>query len=206
MKKILGLMVAALLVIMMVGGGTWAYFSDTEDSAGNTLAAGTLDLNIDGDNEAVVTFDVSNKAPGDSGNGSNTLSNVGSLDGELDIQFSEVTNTAGSGSGEFEGGDGELGGVALLTAYVDVDSNGSWSTGDIGLKSDGSKYNHPTELDYATVDSYSEKSWDAVETMASGAADDIVVMWQIPTDATNAIQGDSVSVDITFVLEQAAAD
>ena len=36
MKKILGLAVAALLVMGLVGGGTWAYFSDTETSTGNT--------------------------------------------------------------------------------------------------------------------------------------------------------------------------
>jgi spore coat-associated protein N len=206
MKKILGLMVAALLVIMMVGGGTWAYFSDTETSANNTLAAGTLDLNIDGGNTAVTTFSVSNKAPGDSGSGSNVLANVGSLPGELDIAFSEVTNTAGSGGTEFEGGSGELGGAALLAVFVDVDSDGTWSSGDIGLKADGTKYNHPTALDYASVDSYSEATWDNVETMAVSASDKIMVMWQIPTTAGNEIQGDSLSVDITFTLEQAATD
>ena len=48
MKKILGLTIAALLVMGMVGGGTWAYFSDTEASTNNSLTAGTLDLNVDG--------------------------------------------------------------------------------------------------------------------------------------------------------------
>ena len=66
MKKIAGLTIAALLIIGLVGGGTYAYFSDTESSTGNTLTAGTLDLNIDGGDAAVTTFDVSNVAPGDS--------------------------------------------------------------------------------------------------------------------------------------------
>jgi predicted ribosomally synthesized peptide with SipW-like signal peptide len=207
MKKILGLMVAALLVIMMVGGGTWAYFSDTESSANNSLAAGTLDLNINGDNEAVTTFSVDNKAPGDSGNGSSTLTNVGSLDGELDIVFSEVTNTGGSGGTQFEDGVGDLGGKAEMAVFVDVDSDEAWSDGDIGLKSDGSKYNHPTALSYATINSYSEQSWDAIETLAAEASDKIVIMWQIPGETTgNEIQGDSISLDITFTLEQAEAD
>ena len=30
MKKILGLTVAAILVMALVGGGTWAYFRDVE--------------------------------------------------------------------------------------------------------------------------------------------------------------------------------
>ena len=46
MKKIFGLTIAAVLVMAMVTGGTWAYFSDTESSTNNSLTAGTLDLNI----------------------------------------------------------------------------------------------------------------------------------------------------------------
>ena len=46
MKKILGLSVAALLVIAMVGGATWAFFQDTESSTGNRIMAGTLDLTL----------------------------------------------------------------------------------------------------------------------------------------------------------------
>jgi len=44
MKKILGLTVAALLVMGLVGGGTWAYFSDPEASTGNVFTAGTLNM------------------------------------------------------------------------------------------------------------------------------------------------------------------
>ena len=73
MKKILGLTVAALLVIGLVGGGTWAYFSDTEESTGNLFSAGTLDLglsNSTGDDpiptgSITATFTESEMAPGD---------------------------------------------------------------------------------------------------------------------------------------------
>ena len=50
MKKILGLTVVALMVMGLVGGGTWAYFSDVETSTGNTFGAGTLDLTVDSEN------------------------------------------------------------------------------------------------------------------------------------------------------------
>jgi len=40
--------------------------------------------------------------------------------------------------------------------------------------------------------------------MATGASDDFIVLWQVPTSADNTIQGDSVSFDVTFTLEQAA--
>ena len=210
MKKILGLTVAALIVIALVGAGTWAYFSDTESSADNSLTAGTLDLNWNGDNDTgVATFSETTKAPGDSGTGSKTLANAGSLSGELDVAISTITNTGGAGGTEFEGGDGELGGVALMVAYVDVDQSGTFNTGDIELNTTGANAWATTtneELTYATVDSYDSVSWDAVQTMIASAADDFIVLWQIPTSAGNSIQGDSISFDVTFTLEQADVD
>lgn len=206
MKKILGLTLAAVLIIAAVGGSTWAYFSDTENSANNTLSAGTMDLNINGGNSAVTTFSVTSAAPGDSGNGSSTLANAGNMSGELDITFSAVTNTGGSGGGEYEDGVGNLGAVAQIAVYIDVDSSNSWTAGDIGLKSDATTYAHPTALSYAVINSYGGKTWDAIETMAASASDKFVVVWQIPTSAGNNIQGDSVSFDITFTLEQATED
>ena len=206
MKKILGLTIAALLIMTVVGGSTWAYFSDTESSANNSLAAGTMDLNIDGGNTAVTTFSVTSAAPGDTGNGSSILANAGNMSGELDIAFSAITNTGGSGGGEFEDGIGNLGAVATIAVYIDVDSSSSWTAGDIGLKSDGTTYSSPTALNYATIDSYGSETWDAIEAMATSASDKFTVLWQIPTSAGNNIQGDSVSFDITFTLEQAAED
>lgn len=206
MKKILGLTIAAFLVMALVGGGTWAYFSDPETSTDNSLTAGTLDLNINGGNTAVTTFSATNVAPGDSGSGSSVLANVGSLSGELDILFSVITNTPGAGGTEYEGGSGELGGEAEIAVYIDVDQSGDWSSGDIGLKSDSTTYSHPTALNYATIDSYGSDSWDAVETMAAPASDNFTILWRVPTTAGNDIQGDSVSFDVTFILEQAEAD
>ncbi|MFC1987568.1 TasA family protein [Chloroflexota bacterium] len=206
MKKIFGLTIAALLVIGMVSGGTWAYFSDTESSANNSLTAGTLDLNINGGNIAVTTFTAAAVAPGDSGSGNSTIANVGTMGGELDITFSAITNTGGVG-GEYGDSVGNLGAAAEIAAYVDVDQSADWSAGDIGLKSDGTTYSFPTALDYATIDSYDSNSYDAVvAAMATSAADGFVVLWSVPTTAGNNIQGDSASFDITFVLEQDAVD
>jgi len=46
-KKILGLSIAIVLVIGLVAGGTWAYFSDTETTTGNVFTAGTIDISLD---------------------------------------------------------------------------------------------------------------------------------------------------------------
>ena len=206
MKKILGLSIAALLIIAAVGAGTYAFFSDTESSVNNILTAGTLDLNINGGNIAVTTLVVSDVAPGDSGSDNSTLANVGSLLGELDISTSAVTNTPGAGGTEYEGGSGELGANAEIAMYIDVDQSGDWSDGDIGLKSDNTTYGFAIPLEYAVMDNYAIKSWDATGNMTASAVDFFWVLWRVPEGALNDIQGDSAKFDITFVLEQTAKD
>jgi len=217
MKKILGLTVAAMLVMGLVGGGTWAFFSDPETSTGNTLSAGTLDLQVDSGDVTVNTLNVTAAYPGDSGSGSTTLDNVGSLAAELDIAFGSVTNTESVGSTEYEsdviggGGVGELGAQATFAFYVDVDQSGTWTAGDIGLSanSTGTLYLQPgNSLEYQALDSYSSDSFDNVYTgtMAAAASDDFIILYQVPTSADNTIQGDSLSMDVTFTLEQTAVD
>jgi spore coat-associated protein N len=205
-KKIVGLTISALLIIVTVGGATWSFFADFESSTDNSLASGTLDLNIDGGDTAVTTFSVADVEPGDSGSGSNVLSNSGSMSGELDVTFSAVTNVGGSGGGEYEDGIGHLGGVAEMAVYIDVDQSGSWTSGDIGLKSNETKYYWPTALDYDIINNYDSDDFDAVETMASSASDNFRILWSVPSGAGNNIQGDSVSFGVTFTLEQSAVD
>src|SRR5690606_15344445 len=75
-KKKLGMGIAsAALGIALVGGGTFAYFSDTEVSE-NTFAAGTLDLAV---NPSVI-IDVDNLKPGDVMVREFLLENNGTLD------------------------------------------------------------------------------------------------------------------------------
>lgn len=205
MKKIIGLTIAALLIIGLVGGGTYAWFSDTESSTGNTLTAGTLDLNINGGNVAVNTFDVGNVAPGASGSANCTLANVGSISGELDVSIAAINNTPGAGGTQYEGGSGELGDNAEMALYFDVDESGGATAGDFGLRSDGTLYDPSVALDYDIFNNYVE-TWDAADNLTAGTSDSFVIDWQVPTTAGNDIQGDSVSFDITFTLQQPAAD
>jgi len=108
-KKILGLSVAALLVMALVGGGTWAYFSDVETSEDNVFTSGTLDLVPTTAGSGTCTVDttagsngVNGKVvfslvkPGDSGSITWTLVNNGDLAGELTIttEFTWDENTA----------------------------------------------------------------------------------------------------------------
>jgi spore coat-associated protein N len=206
MKKILGLTVAALMVMGLVGGGTWAYFSDPETGQA-TISAGTLDLTIDSANDPVTILDVSAAQPGGSGGNYTALYNNGSATGNLSVAIASITNTESTADGtEFTndsiGSGGELGGAAQMALYIDVDDSTGYTTGDIGLKSDGNTYNHPTSLDYANIDDYDSLSWDNIRQMTAGDTDNLYVLWQIPYGSTadNTYQGDSVSVNMTITL------
>ncbi|MGE6258921.1 TasA family protein [Heyndrickxia sporothermodurans] len=75
-KKKLGMgLVSAALGLSLIGGGTFAYFNDTEVT-NNTFAAGTLDLAIN--KEKIINID--NIKPGDSFFRDFQLTNNGSLD------------------------------------------------------------------------------------------------------------------------------
>ncbi|WP_313430506.1 CalY family protein [Siminovitchia terrae] len=76
MKKRFGKgMMTVALGAALIGGGTYAYFSDTE-TTNNTFAAGTLDLTL----SPTEIINVENIAPGDSFIRDFELGNGGSLD------------------------------------------------------------------------------------------------------------------------------
>ncbi len=217
-KKIIFSLFAIVTVSAMIIGGTVAYFSDTETSTNNTFANGTMDLNINGGNIAVQTMNLSDKAPGDNGKESSVLKNVGSLTGELDIAMGTVVNypcTDDVNGGKNDGTEycnadaGTLGGNMAVAPYLDINKNGSWDTGDIGLKSDVSTYINSglTVLDYDVIDNYSGVIWNpAAVTMATNSEYNFAVDWKILTTAGNEIQGDALKFDVMFTLEQADKD
>lgn len=210
--------IALVIGLLMIGGATAvgvtrAYFSDSENSTGNIIAAGTLDLKIAGGDSGVTIFSLSNKVPGDSGSAKTTINNSGSLGGELDITMGTVDDDACNPDGVNNGTEycdlaANLGGSAEIALYLDVDQSGGWTSGDIGLKSNGTKYSHPAGLDYATINSYSGDSWDDVYggLMVAAGSDDFTVNWRIGSAVGNSIQGDDVSFGVTFTLEQAGVD
>jgi len=161
MKKILGLTIAALLVMALVGGGTWAYFSDVEQTTANIFTAGTLDLQLSDSSELVGS--VSDLAPGTGETtpllGDVTLTKAGSVTATLDIAFDttvlnpenydaatdeaelwDATFNPGGDTVTADGDTGELGANALIALFIDVDGGGVWTSGDIGLASDNSIY------------------------------------------------------------------
>ncbi|ASV69540.1 CalY family protein [Cytobacillus kochii] len=73
-RKLASGMMSAALGLALVGGGTFAYFSD-EVATNHVFAAGTLDLSINPE----VVFQVENIKPGDTVTRELVLSNSGSL-------------------------------------------------------------------------------------------------------------------------------
>ncbi|MBT2215477.1 cell division protein FtsN [Virgibacillus dakarensis] len=98
-KKKLGYALSsAALGLVLVTGGTFAYFSDTAETQ-NTFAAGTLDLSLDPE----VIIDVENLIPGDSEFRTFYLENNGTVDiKEVILRTSyEVEDAKGDNTDDF---------------------------------------------------------------------------------------------------------
>lgn len=198
-----GVLISAL-TIGFVGvvaiGATLAYFSDLETSTGNTFAAGSLDLTIDGGNVNVVKFDVSNMRPGSQPKGTYRLANVGTINGFLDIEnivLTEMENgcldpelDAGDTTcGDPGVGEGELGQVVNLRLFVDYNCDGWISTGD--------------KVFFNGLFSTLPGNFELNEPLNAGQEVCIVALadwWSTPLD--NLAQGDSMTLDMTFELGQ----
>lgn len=195
-----GLVIAAIVAI--AGTATWSYFSDTETSEGNTFSAGSIDLNIDGQNSNVVKFTRSNLRPGNQPKDGYLLANVGTIDGFLDLENISVTSfenecvdpeiDAGDATCDDPGeGDGELQDVLNLRLFVDYGCDGWISTGD--------------NVFYNDVVANLPSNFDLDEDLDAG--DDVCIealfdWWNTPND--DLAQTDSFELDLTFELTQNA--
>jgi predicted ribosomally synthesized peptide with SipW-like signal peptide len=212
MKKILGLAIAAVLVMATVAFGTWSYFTDTETSNNNQITAGTLDLKINNADtdykilDPTVDVTLANKAPGDTGSAFAPLKNAGTLPGLFSITSGSITNTfATVGSSEFADGVGNLGADSQIAPWIDVNANSTFDTGDLALKSDGTVVPFATGLQWGTWNSFASKTWNPViASMAKNAIVNFYINWRIDTTDTNVneIQGDSVKLSFSFYLDQ----
>ena len=192
--KILGSIVMIALMASAVGIGTYASFSDTETSVGNSFTAGTLDLKINGADINVIAFTVANMRPGSQPTNSYVLSNAGSLGGTLDITSIALKDYENIlTEPEIEALDttdlGELSSVVNLRLYIDVDKSGYWSTGDVMIF-DGKVNTLPTSFDLNTP----------IAADANIKINAVFDWWSTPAD--NQAQSDSFTLDLTFQLSQ----
>jgi len=198
MKKILGLTVAALLVMGLVGGGTWAYFSDPETMTGNTFAAGTLDLTVNAENPWTTgAISVSDLWPGKhSGNTTITCTNTGNLEGDLWLRIRGVT--PGEGDTSVLGASSEPEAVAegypgaqtpvtnidtLLTLNCEVDSVAAG-------------------LNNVTLNTANTTAWEKIKDNWTSGTVAIELGATLGTSADNNVQGDNCTLDIELYLTQ----
>ncbi|HXY74426.1 MAG TPA: TasA family protein [Dehalococcoidales bacterium] len=207
MKKIIGLSILALLLIGIVSAGTWAYFSDTETSTGNTFTAGTLNLTVNGnDGTNTALFTVSAANPGQTGASTWTLHNAGSMSGYIDLENISVTNAENYDAATDEAerafdsdtsnatGGGELGANMDVVIFIDDGAGGGIANNHI--------------LDGGEVTIYSGKldsiaaSYDQNLALAGGATTYITMTWSVGSDVNGTIMGDSATLNVTFELGQ----
>lgn len=202
-RKLITSILILLLALTGVVGATLAWFSDTETSNGNTFTAGSLDLKVNGSDENVRLFNLSDVhpecfvVPGNQPHSEYNLSNTGSIKGYLNIKNIVVTNLENIAiDPEVKAGDdaastvGELGNCLNLRLWVDTNDDGWISTGE-NVFFDGK------------INTLPSKFLLNLEIPAGGTAKVVGVIsdwWSTPND--NQAMTDSVTIDMTFTLDQ----
>lgn len=183
LKKQFALTLASVgLGAALIGGGTFAYFNDTETSNGNTFAAGTIDLRPDLDGSALFT--IADAKPGDTWNVNYTLSNAGSLASNVSVTADYTANGGADNS--------DIGTQLVIT-------NLQFGGTAVAVNDGGDGILTLNELDNINV---------ALGALgADGAADDEkAITFTLTFNETNApqneYQGDSASVNLVFEARQ----
>jgi spore coat-associated protein N len=91
-KKIGAAMMTTAMGAALIGGGTFALFTDSATNSSNTFTAGELDINVG--NEVAFTGTIGNLAPGDTGSQTFEVTN----DGTLELRY-DVAQTLENGAG-----------------------------------------------------------------------------------------------------------
>jgi hypothetical protein len=190
-----------LLAVLLMAGGIVA--SSGFDELDAFAQSNSPALKLTSASSLSCSFQLDVAQPGACGKSAKMLENVGDHSGNLGIQFSPVINTPGN-TGEFADHSGDLGATTMVALYVDLDLSGKWSSGDKGLRSDGTIYGYSESLDYKALNGYSSLTWNDLALLKASSLSYLVVEWQIPVTVGNEIQGDSVSFDITFTLDNGA--
>lgn len=185
MKKIALSLVTIAFVALLATSATRAYLSDQVSATGNTIAAGTLGLQVNGShNTATHVFHVTNLVPGGwttaQGAGGVALKNVGTTTGHAWFEIINVQTTGGSG-------DGSL--ANLVQPIIELND---------------SPYGHvytPAGYSLSQLAGYHVDIAD----LAPGQTVDIFAynLWPNGTPAVdNAAQGQSITYDVVFHLDQ----
>jgi hypothetical protein len=212
MKKIMPL--AASIILILVAStfatvGTMAYYFDAETSSGNTIVAGTLDLQVDDqDDPNVVSISIDPMKPDDTIHQYWTLTNIGNVCGQPSIEFANIVNYE-NGQNEPEAAidatagetDGELGGILYVLVKWSSDGGATWK--EVLMV----PFGHTKLNNLVGPYGLGENGADPLPEICEGDALEIELrLWwdgRFSTPADNAAQSDSVTFDVIFNLDQA---
>lgn len=190
-KKLATGIVTGALAISMIGGGTYAYFNDVEVN-NSSFAAGTLDINVAGNDAANAIIDVTNIKPGDTMSRNFKLNNTGSLD---------------------------VSKVLLTSKYTVADAKGDNAGADLGEhikvkflinKDKKTEVVHETTLKaLSSTDVVDRDLLGAIlggeqSGLKAGSNDDFTVLFEFVDNKKdqNVFQGDSLKLELTFDAKQ----
>ena len=202
-------------------GGTMAAFHDVEVAGGNVFTAGTLDLRLDGGDGTTGTWSSPDDwAPGEIVEGTIVLRNYGNIDADnLTVTFENdfdnftADKAATDGLESFDGDDGDSehemareliiierwwGGTNLL-AITDGVFDNTWVEAADKIR---------VEDNIITLNELEKHSRDGaggplvLDGIAAGAYWNWIMNIEFDYDAPNELQGDKLTTEITFRLEQ----
>lgn len=198
MKRIMTSLVLIGLAASLIGVGSFAYFSDTETSTGNTFTAGTLDLKVEDKNGNLVDEPldlywpafINNMKPGDSAYWWIDIKNTGTVDGRFTLSFLDFA---------------EVGGVnyepELLLQPPDVPDLGDNVWLDIVYDAGGAPSGDYEWLYSGPLNGFSSAT-AASHMLRAGDTDWVYVSIYLSGGAGNQIMGDQVSFRSEFKLVQ----
>lgn len=176
-RRVLGGVVTVGGASAAAGAGSMAFFTDTEESTGNSIKAGTLDLKLGGEDRTVTFLDATDIRPGDDETATLALENHGSLDGELEIELATIRSVDRNGGspGDLEE-DLEVQAMAGSEEVIARQTVSSLNEGPLS---------HPT-----------------IPVSGDGGSVTFSLSWWLPASTSNQARGDSVGLDFTFRIVQ----
>ncbi|MBI2593460.1 hypothetical protein HYW44_02350 [Candidatus Daviesbacteria bacterium] len=199
-----GLSILASLAIM--GGATFAFFSDSGTSSGNTFSSGNLDMKLsDGnqeDQENVTGTWGLNSAPGDTFTGDLRITNTGSVPANhVELKFTNIVTEAVSGPGTVS--TTPMDRVIEITVF-EWDSDGDGVT-DVTIPVTDLNSNGITDLD--DLENQVADDFDNLAFTGTQTADHVLrISGRLsPTLAVDQHQGDSVSMSLDVTMNQDAS-
>ena len=194
-KKIAMSALSIVTALSLMGGATYAFFSDSGTSSNNVFASGTLDLQLSNDNvtysnSVTGSFGQTNMIPGGTPvSGDLFLKNTGSVNSsDIDITFSNAHTQALTGAGTVHTEDMDkylkievltYDGVDLLSGLVNSNGNG-----------------------FKDLDDLEAQGLPNLSGLTAGDDKPLVMDIRLDISAPNEMQGDSVTTTINVTMNQ----